>query len=68
MSERVTCHRLGVASPLKRFIDTEVLPGTGLDSSAFWLGLDALVHDLAPRNRALLVERDRLQAELEEQK
>ncbi|MFK3943094.1 malate synthase G [Pseudomonas monteilii] len=65
MSERVTCHRLGVASPLKRFIDTEVLPGTGLDSSAFWLGLDALVHDLAPRNRALLVERDRLQAELD---
>ena len=65
MSERVTCHRLGVASPLKRFIDTEVLPGTGLDSAAFWLGLDALVHDLAPRNRALLVERDRLQAELD---
>ncbi|MDO7910580.1 malate synthase G [Pseudomonas monteilii] len=65
MSERVTCHRLGVASPLKRFIDTEVLPGTGLDSSAFWRGLDALVHDLAPRNRALLVERDRLQAELD---
>ncbi|WP_438283948.1 malate synthase G [Pseudomonas alabamensis] len=65
MSERVTCHRLGVASPLKRFIDTEVLPGTGLDSAAFWLGLDALVHDLAPRNRALLAERDRLQAELD---
>jgi len=65
MSERVTYHRLGVASPLKRFIDTEVLPGTGLDSSAFWLGLDALVHALAPRNRALLVERDRLQAELD---
>ncbi|WP_438282733.1 malate synthase G [Pseudomonas alabamensis] len=65
MSERVTCHRLGVASPLKRFIDAEVLPGTGLDSAAFWLGLDALVHALAPRNRALLAERDRLQAELD---
>ncbi|WP_434771402.1 malate synthase G [Pseudomonas entomophila] len=65
MSERVTCHRLGVASPLKRFIDTEVLPGTDLDPAAFWRGFDALVHALAPRNRALLAERERLQAELD---
>ncbi len=65
MSERVTCHRLGVASPLKRFIDTELLPGTDLDPAAFWRGFDALVHALAPRNRALLAERERLQAELD---
>ena len=65
MTERVTLHGLQVAAPLKRFVDEEVLPGTGVDAAAFWKGLDALVHDLAPKNRALLAERDRLQAELD---
>ncbi|WP_224420808.1 malate synthase G, partial [Modicisalibacter tunisiensis] len=36
-----------------------------VDPEAFWAGVDALVHDLAPTNRALLAERDRLQGELD---
>ncbi len=39
--------------------------GTGLDTAAFWSGVDQLVHELAPRNRELLAERDRLQVELD---
>ena len=65
MSDRVNCHGLQVASNLQRFVDNEVLPGTGLQSEAFWAGFAALVHDLAPHNRALLAERERLQAELD---
>ncbi len=65
MTERLRHHRLQVAAPLARFIDDEVLPGSGLDAAAFWAGFDALAHDLAPRNAALLAERDRLQAELD---
>ncbi len=65
MTDRVNCQRLQVAANLQRFVDEEVLPGTGLDRDAFWAGFDALVHDLAPQNRALLAERDRLQAELD---
>ena len=65
MSDRVNCHGLQVASNLQRFVDGEVLPGTGLQSEAFWAGFAALVHDLAPHNRALLAERERLQAELD---
>ncbi|WP_341649296.1 malate synthase G [Thauera humireducens] len=65
MTERVNCHRLQVAANLKRFIEEEALPGTGVDVAAFWKGFDALVHDLAPKNRALLAERDRLQTELD---
>src|ERR1700744_975985 len=64
MSERIQHHGLKVAAILSRFIEDEALPGTGLDPAAFWQGFDALVHDLAPKNRALLPERDRLQAEL----
>ncbi|CAD5110528.1 malate synthase G [Zestomonas carbonaria] len=65
MTERVHCQRLQVASNFKRFIDDEVLPGTGVAVETFWSGFDALVHDLAPQNRALLAERDRLQSELD---
>ncbi|MCF5609646.1 malate synthase G, partial [Pseudomonas syringae] len=65
MTDFVTCHRLKVAVNLHRFIEEEVLPGTGLDPAAFWEGFDALVHDLVPRNRELLAERKRLQAELD---
>ncbi|WP_165782190.1 hypothetical protein, partial [Paraburkholderia hospita] len=39
---------LQVAANLEQFIEKEALPGTGVDSAAFWAGFDALVHDLAP--------------------
>ncbi|MCA3888161.1 MAG: malate synthase G, partial [Burkholderia sp.] len=56
---------LQVAPALSQFIENEALPGTGIDKAAFWSGFSALVHDLAPRNRELLAERDRLQLELD---
>ena len=65
MTDRTTCHRLHVATPLYRFIEDRVLPGTGVTSEAFWAGFDAIVADLAPKNAALLAERDRLQSELD---
>ncbi|KAA0017197.1 malate synthase G [Salinicola corii] len=65
-TKRTTHHRLRVATALDRFIVDEVLPGTDIEVDAFWAGFDALIHDLAPRNRALLAERDRLQAELDQ--
>jgi malate synthase len=65
MTPRTDVHGLKVDSPLKRFIDEEVLPGTGVEPAAFWKGFDAIVHDLAPKNAALLAERDRLQTELD---
>jgi malate synthase len=62
---RTAFHSLQVDSELARFIDDEVLPGTGLDRDAFWAGFDTLVRELAPKNAALLAERDRLQAEID---
>ncbi|WP_353174627.1 malate synthase G, partial [Paracandidimonas soli] len=66
MSDRVTRHRLQVAPVLADFIEQEALPGTGVSAEAFWQGFDALVHDLAPENRLLLAERDRIQASLDD--
>ena len=62
---RTTVHRLQVATALYQFIEEQVLPGTGVQSAAFWQGFDAIVADMAPRNLALLAERDRLQLELD---
>ncbi len=56
---------LQVATVLHQFIEEKVLPGTGVTSDAFWTGFDAIVADLAPRNVALLAERDRLQTEMD---
>ncbi|HMZ87090.1 MAG TPA: malate synthase G, partial [Giesbergeria sp.] len=65
MTDRTTVHGLQVATNLHRFIEDQVLPGTGIDAATFWKGFDAIVSDLAPRNIALLAERDRLQTELD---
>ncbi len=62
---RTSVHRLQVATVLHQFIETNVLPGTGVDAASFWKGFDAIVADLAPKNIALLAERDRLQTELD---
>ncbi|MBX3621091.1 MAG: malate synthase G [Rhizobacter sp.] len=65
MTARTTVHSLQVASELHQFIDQQVLPGTGVASADFWKGFDAIVRDLAPKNIALLAERDRLQSEMD---
>lgn len=65
MTARTQVHGLQVANELHTFINEQVLPGTGVDAATFWKGFDALVADLAPKNAALLAERDRLQTELD---
>ncbi|MFT3978432.1 MAG: malate synthase G, partial [Sphingomonas bacterium] len=52
---------LQVAEELARFVDERALPGTGIAPEDFWRGAAAIFADLAPENRALLAERDRLQ-------
>ena len=66
MDQRVQVGGLRVAASLHRFIVEEALPDSGVDPQAFWDGLDAVVHDLAPRNRELLARRDELQTRIDE--
>lgn len=65
MTDRTQVHGLQVANELYNFVNAQVLPGTGVDQEVFWKGFDQIVADLAPKNAALLAERDRLQAELD---
>lgn len=61
MSEYVNVGNLQVAAVLYQFINSEVLPGSGLKSEKFWADLSTLIHDLAPHNKTLLAKRDELQ-------
>ncbi|WP_280263945.1 malate synthase G [Nocardia wallacei] len=65
MTERIQIGGLQVASVLHDFVENQALPGTGVDSAAFWTGAEAVINDLAPRNRALLAERDEIQGKLD---
>ena len=65
MTQRKRYHGLDVDTRLARFIDDEMLPAIGVASDTFWQGFDEITRDLAPKNLALLAERDRLQTELD---
>ncbi|WP_045822891.1 malate synthase G [Williamsia herbipolensis] len=69
MTERVTVGEGGnsvqVASVLHDFITSEALPGTGVDTDAFWNGVAEIITDLAPRNGELLGVRDELQQQID---
>lgn len=65
MTDRVEIAGLRIARELHDFVVNEALPGTGIAADAFWNGFSAIVHDLAPKNRALLAKRDAMQEKLD---
>ncbi len=66
MTDYVTRGHLQVAAELDRFIGDEALSGIDLDPPAFWADVEAMIHDLVPRNRALLEKRAAFQEELDD--
>src|SRR5690606_32305976 len=56
---------LSVADPIMAFAE-ESLERHGIDATAFWAGVSEIVHDLAPRNAALLRIREMLQSQLDD--
>ncbi|HVJ31744.1 MAG TPA: malate synthase G [Terriglobia bacterium] len=56
---------LSVDPQLDDFITQQALPGSGVATDHFWHGFSALIHELGPRNRALLAKRDALQAQID---
>ena len=51
---------------LLQFVETELLPAVALSPDEFWPGLEAIIRDLSPVNRALLEKREELQAQIDE--
>ncbi|WP_397451022.1 malate synthase G [Pseudomonas sp. NA-150] len=65
MTEHVQVGGLQVAKVLFDFVNNEAIPGTGLDADTFWAGADKVIHELAPKNKALLAKRDDFQAKID---
>ncbi|GAA4480218.1 malate synthase G [Microbacterium panaciterrae] len=56
---------LSVAVPIVEFAE-ESLTESGRDATAFWAGVSEIVHDLGPRNAALLARRAELQERIDD--
>ncbi|MSX07418.1 MAG: malate synthase G, partial [Actinobacteria bacterium] len=65
MTDRVQAGGLQVAKVLFDFVEKEALPGTDVDSEAFWAGAASVIADLAPKNKALLAVRDEIQGKVD---
>ncbi|QDZ00250.1 malate synthase G [Nitratireductor mangrovi] len=65
MSERIEIEGLKVDRVLFDFVVGEALPGTGVEPPKFWAELSRIVHELTPKNRALLKRRDELQEKID---
>ncbi len=66
MSKRIQAGDLQVAPVLHQLLESEIAPGTGVEPTAFWTALSAIVKELTPRNRALLAHRDEIQAKIDQ--
>ena len=65
MGQMIRFGGLQIAKVLYDFVNDEAVSGTGLKPDQFWSALDTIIHDLAPRNRKLMVQRDDLQAKID---
>jgi len=57
--------KLSVATELVKFVENELLPETGVDPKKFWEGFDKSVHELAPKNKDLLLVREKMQKKID---
>ncbi|KRB44464.1 malate synthase G [Phenylobacterium sp. Root700] len=56
---------LTVEDILHAFVESELLPGTGVSADTFWSALETILADFTPRNAELLNRRDELQAQID---
>jgi malate synthase len=64
MSDRVEINGLSVDRGLYDLVD-EIIPGSGVESGAFWQSLADIVTELGPQNREFLQQRDQLQTDID---
>ncbi|NNC56512.1 MAG: malate synthase G [Woeseiaceae bacterium] len=66
IDERQTVGGLSVAPEFYQFVERELLPAIGFKPETFWSGLESLITELTPLNRALLAIRDELQQQIDD--
>ena len=66
MVNRIEKYGLSIDSKLLEFIESEAIPGTGVDPNIFWQGFSKIVEELGPKNSNLLKKREELQSKIDE--
>jgi len=66
MADFVEIGGLKVNEELYHLVRDEIAPGTGVNADRFWKSFGEIVRDLAPKNRALLEKRDKLQKQIDQ--
>ncbi len=63
--KKISINNLKVEEELFKFVNEEAIPGTNIDVDNFWKEFDKSVHDLSPKNKELLKERDQIQKKID---
>ena len=56
---------LSVSNELEAFLKTEVLPGLEISEDNFWISLEAIIDEFAPKNKVLLEIRESMQEKID---
>jgi len=65
MTQRIQKGGLQIADVLYQLVEQQIAPGTGVENDHFWSQFEAILTDLAPKNKALLAKRDELQLSID---
>ncbi|MEM8919647.1 MAG: malate synthase G [Pseudomonadota bacterium] len=66
MSEYISQNGIQIAGELYDFVNSKVIPETGVEQDSFWSGFADLLARFAPKNAELLEKRERLQQQIDE--
>ena len=64
-SKYISVNNLKVSEPLLSFVNDELLKDTNISPEKFWLGFDSNVHELAKKNKELIIVREDLQKKID---
>ena len=59
-------NNLKISKDLLTFVNNELLENTNIAAEKFWLGFDKAIHELAPKNKELLQNRENLQKKIDD--
>jgi len=65
MTARIQEGGLQIAENLWQLVNDKIVPGTGIETKQFWASFEAILTDLAPKNKDLLAKRESLQAQID---
>jgi malate synthase len=66
MNEQREFSALRISPVFGQFVEDELLPAIGVSPEVFWPGLESIINDLTPVNRALLEKRGEIQGQIDD--